>query len=171
MEEWDLFDRNRNSLGRTSPRCRELPPGEYHIVVGVWVSNSRTEILVTLRDESKESWPGKWENSGGCAAAGETSEQAVVRELFEETGIRITEDELVYLGYNFDGSSIVDSFFIHRDVEISELVMQPGETAAAKWVTLEELDEMAVDGTLAPPIAADVEQMREKFCAELYRKG
>ena len=55
MELWDLFDSARNPLGKTRLRGTPGTPGEYHIVVSIWTVNSHGNILLTLRDSSKES--------------------------------------------------------------------------------------------------------------------
>lgn len=87
QEYWDLYDENRRPLGETHLRGLALPKGTYHIVVEVWTVNSKGEILLTLRDPKKETYPDKWECTGGSILAGETSKTGAVRELFEEIGI------------------------------------------------------------------------------------
>ena len=49
-------------------------------------------LLVSLRPEGKP-WPGFWEFPGGKVDPGETPEQALVRELWEELGITVTAPE------------------------------------------------------------------------------
>jgi 8-oxo-dGTP diphosphatase len=56
------------------------------VVVGV--AQHRGGILLMKRVGSKKYYPGKWENSGGYLNKGETREHAVLRELFEETGLK-----------------------------------------------------------------------------------
>ena len=94
MEVWDLFDENRQPLGKQAGRRDPMVKGEFHIVVVACVVNDRNEILLTLRSPKKEKYPGTWENTGGALEAGEESRAAAVRELFEETGIRVKENEL-----------------------------------------------------------------------------
>ncbi len=45
----------------------------------------------------EKSFPNTWENSGGSAWAGESSRQAIARELYEETGIRAREEAFLLL--------------------------------------------------------------------------
>ena len=85
--------------------------------------------------------------------AGETSKQAAIRELREEVGIIAKADELELLGTYQDHVSFTDIFLLHCDVLISKLKMQEGETVDAKWITLEELNEIIENKTFALPIA------------------
>ena len=52
---------------------------------------------LTKRAPEKKSFPNTWENSGGSAWAGESSRQAIARELYEETGIRAREEAFLLL--------------------------------------------------------------------------
>ncbi len=166
MELWDLYDRERRPLGRTHVRGVPCPPGEYHIVVTVWTANAHGEILLTLRDPAKESYPNTWKNTGGSALAGETSRGAAVRELLEETGIAAAEEELILLGTQTTRDAHVDHYLLRRDIALNELRLQPGETVGAKWVTLDELDVMIADLSLAKPIGEQFSKIRKRFISK-----
>ena len=168
MELWDLYDGERRPLGRTHVRGVPCPPGEYHLVVTIWTVDLGGNILLTLRDSAKESYPNTWENTGGSALMGETSRQAAARELLEETGIAAAEEELVPLGSQTTHDSFVDHYLLRRDVALDELRLQPGETADARLVTLVELNAMIADRTLAKPIGEQFERIRETFERLVY---
>ena len=97
MELWDLYDENRVPLGRTHPRGEPVPEGTYHLAVIVVILNPKGEVLLTRRAKEKAVCPGWWENTGGAALAGETSLQAILRELREETGLAPDPQELTLL--------------------------------------------------------------------------
>ena len=86
-ELWDIYDGNGNLTGRAQERGDLQTPGDYHLAVTVTVVNSKKEVLCTLRSMEKSVYPGVWENPGGGVLSGETSLEAAVRELLEETGI------------------------------------------------------------------------------------
>lgn len=50
------------------------------------IVNVAGELLLLRRSPSTKRWPGKWGIAGGGMEAGETPEQALIRELREELG-------------------------------------------------------------------------------------
>lgn len=167
METWDVFDSERQPLRKTHQRGEAMNPGEYHTVVEIWTVDSNKHVLVTRRDPRKEEYPDKWENTGGSALSGETSRQAAVRELFEETGIIAREDELAYLGTDQEVSAFVDVYLLRRDMPLSELTMQEGETVDAKWISLEQLEAMIKDHSFALPLGRRLQKVRKDFLKHL----
>ena len=129
-----------------------MPEGCFFPAVSIWVVNDHGEILLTLRAPEKKSWAGYWENSGGAVQAGETPLQAAVRELQEETGIHATQNELHFIGTDRWCEGFMDVFLCHKTVPLEKIVLQPTETADAKWVSLEQFHAMCRQGVVAQPI-------------------
>ena len=69
LEFNDIYDKDRNLTGRVHRRGTRWRPGEYGLVVCVWVYDGKGNILLTRRAKGK-SFAGTWENSGGAAQAG-----------------------------------------------------------------------------------------------------
>ena len=151
-EYFDLYTADRRRLGRRIQRGAPVPHGEYHIVVQIMTVNSRGEILLTQRVPEKTSG-GRWECSGGCAISGETSREAAVRELFEETGIRTNTAEISLEWTLTTESMLRDFYMVHRDIPLEDLVLQSAEVCAAKWVTFDRLREMAMSGQTTRTVA------------------
>jgi 8-oxo-dGTP pyrophosphatase MutT (NUDIX family) len=170
MELWDLFDAQRKPLNRTHLRGTPCAAGEFHIVVSIWTVDSRGNFLLTLRDPAKESYPNTWENTGGSVLAGETSRQAAVRELAEETGILAVETALILIGTESTRDSFVDHYLLCRDIPLDEVRLQAGETADAKWVTLPELEQMIADLSLAKPIGEQFNRIKASLLLFLKEK-
>ena len=126
---------------------------EYHIVVSIVTINSKKQVLITHRDPNKEMYPDLWEITAGSVISGEESRNAALRELFEETGISVSDKELLLMdtimGDTKGRFAFVDMYIVKKDIEIDKLTMQKGETTEAKWVTFEEFDEMAKNGEVA----------------------
>lgn len=170
MEKWDLFDKTRQPLNRIHNRKDAMLPGEYHIVVGIWTVNDNNEILLTLRHPDKEKYPNLWENSGGCVLSGETSKIGAIRELFEETGITVSENELFLLGTKKEKTAFVDTYIVRKNLNLSDLTLQEGETVDAQWVTLNKLDEMMESGTISLPVVERLSPFRKAFENFLFSK-
>ena len=140
--EWnDIYDINRRRTGRVHRRGTRWREGEYGLVVCVWVYDGEGHILLTRRAPGK-SFALTWENSGGAAKAGENSRQAIARELFEETGIKAEPDEFEFIGTDRDRNAFYDFYCLKRTTPIDQIVLLPGETVDAKWVTLPQVHEM-----------------------------
>ena len=151
MELWDIYDAQRRPTGRTHARGAPMRRGEYHINVFVWIFNSAGELLLTKRSPEKESYPNLWETTGGAVLAGETSRQAIVRELREETGLCAAPEEFVFLDSVRGKTWFSDTYALRRDAPLSQIVLQPGETCDARWVTRAAFERMIAAGEVAQP--------------------
>ena len=147
MELNDIYDKNRNLTGRVHRRGTRWRPGEYGLVVCVWVYDGKGNILLTRRAKGK-SFAGTWENSGGAAKAGETSRTAIARELFEETGIRAGEEEFEYIGSDRDRNAHFDFYCLKRQTPLTEIVLLPGETDGVRWASMAEIRRMVRTGEI-----------------------
>ena len=104
--------------------------------------------MVLTRRAKGKSFAGTWENSGGAAQAGETSRQAIARELFEETGIRAEEEEFEYIGSDRDRSTHFDFYCIKRTTPLTRIVLLPGETDGVQWASFEQVRNMVRTGEI-----------------------
>ena len=141
MELWDLYDKDRKPLNRTHVRGEAFAEGEYYVSCEIWVRNSKGEFLITKRHPDKKAG-NLWEFAGGGTLAGETTTQSAVRELKEETGIQSQESELQLFATYQHKNYFLDLFLLNKDVEISNIVLQPGETIDAKWASEETILQM-----------------------------
>lgn len=147
LEYNDIYDKNRNLTGRVHCRGTRWKVGEYGLVVCVWVYDGKGNLLLTRRAPGK-SFAGTWENSGGAAKAGETSRQAIARELFEETGIRADEAEFELLGSGRDRNTHFDFYCLKRQTPLDEIVLLPGETDDVQWASMQQVRRMIRSGEI-----------------------
>lgn len=162
-EEWnDIYDANRNLTGRVHQRGTPWNPGEYGVVVCVWVYDGRGHLLLTRRAAGK-SFAGTWENSGGAVKAGENSRQAIARELFEETGIRASEEEFEFLDTDTDRNMFYDHYCLKRRVKIKDIVLQPGETDGVMWASFGKVHWMIRSGKICRIIGSQFRRQEKQL--------
>ena len=124
MEYWDIYDSNRNLTGRTMKRNDfTMKDGDYHLTVLGVICRPDGKFLITQRALDKHWAAGWWEVSGGGVMAGETSEQAVVREVLEETGLDVSKAEGGYQ-FSYHRESPGDNYF----VDIYKFILDFDET-------------------------------------------
>lgn len=154
MEELiDIYDAERNRTGATIPREGAfLKEGEYMLYVLAIVENVRGEFLITQRSLDKHWAAGWWEVTGGGVLSGETSSQAVVREVREEVGLDVSNQVLdpVFSYENVDlergDNYIVDIYRFRLDVTESDVTLQDSEAIGCKFATWEEICALADQG-------------------------
>ena len=153
MENWDIYDVNKELTGRTMVRNDwNMKPGDYHLTVLGVLRNREGKYLITKRVMTKSWAAGWWEVSGGGVMAGETSMQAVKREVLEETGIDITDFEGgLQFTYRRDNPEEKDNYFVDvyrftGDFSESDVVPQEAETDGFKLADIEEIKEYARQG-------------------------
>lgn len=87
----DIYDEKRHKTGRTANReglC--LAEGEFMLYALAIIEDRGGRLLITRRALDKKWAAGAWEVPGGGVRAGETTADAVVREVFEETGLDVS---------------------------------------------------------------------------------
>ena len=125
-------------------------------------SESDWEILVQKRSSTKDSNPGCYDiSSAGHISAGQEPDDAAVRELEEELGIKASLDELTPCGYTLRKSvkPFYDQFWTdyqksyiylyEKDVDIAKLHLQEEEVESVGWMRLSDIIKKveANDGT------------------------
>ena len=157
-ELWDVYDAQRRPLGKTVVRGAQLAAGERSLGVSATVLDRQGQVLLTRRAPEKHPYPNTWEITGGAVLAGESGAEAVSRELCEETGLAAFPQEFTLLDVETRPQSFMEHYLLRREVDVSALTLQPGETCAARMVPLETALAMAagelLDGfPLAAPVA------------------
>lgn len=160
-EYWDIYDKDRRKTGRLQERGRPpASPEDYHLVVEIWLKNSKGEVLLTRRHPAKH-YGGLWECTGGSVLAGEESLTAAIREVKEEIGVDLTAGNpgvlLASLSVRRDApgySAHYDVYLYERDIPPEALVLQPEEVVDAKWADRAEYERMEAAGELAAVKAA-----------------
>lgn len=153
MEYWDIYDSEKKPTGRTMKKNDwHMQPGEFHLTVLGVVQHRDGRFLITRRVMTKAWAPGWWEVSGGAAQAGESSKEAVLREVREETGLDMSAADG---GYQFTYQRInpdegdnyfVDIYKFIADFSEEDVKVQAEEVLGWKLATAEEIRAIAAEG-------------------------
>lgn len=133
---------------------------------------------VLLGEKKKGLGLGKLVGPGGKLEPGETPAQAAVREVFEESGLRVLEDDLVLLGrirYEFptrEAWSQVSWVFATRSwqgdiIESDELLLGWHRVDSIPFDRMWDDAKYWLPGVLASPDARDIIERRFVFGADL----
>ena len=94
-----------------------------------------TKIFATARGYGE--FKGKWEFPGGKLEAGETSQQALIREIQEELPVKIEDGELIdTIEYDYPTFHLSMDCFLCVVVD-GEIILKEAE--AARWLDKDEL--------------------------------
>ena len=112
------------------------------------VNDANDRILLGRRNE----WPEGWFSTlAGFVEAGESVEACVVREVFEEAGIRVAPESLRYLGsqpWPFPASLMLG---YRATATSTDIEREEAEMADVRWYSREEFDAACVSQALRLP--------------------
>lgn len=174
QELWDAYDREGNLLGFDLVRGEEPREGIFHIVAEIYAFTRDGRVLVTRRHPAKP-FGGRWEVTGGSVVKGETPLQGAVRELREETGLRIPPEEFhpVYV-YPKDRTggypTIYHCFLVFFDPAEQDIRLQEGETVDWRLLPFEEFQKLIHTDDFVIGIRERFPAHRERF-QDLLRAG
>ena len=146
MELWDLYTEDRQCTGEEHIRGNELPENLYHLVVHVWIKNSKGEYLVSQRSTNRPAFPLMWECVGGSVLKGESSIEGAIREAKEEVGVELQPNngKLVFSKVRkiVDGkkfNDILDVWLFQYDDEVLLKNATTDEVEKTVWMNRSEI--------------------------------
>ncbi|MBI5964839.1 MAG: NUDIX domain-containing protein [Chloroflexi bacterium] len=113
--------------------------------VAMIIENPSQEVLLLLRDNKPEiAYPNYWSLVGGHIEAGETADQAALRELNEEVGLNLSL--FLWKRYNFQYAPnvIVDQYIFVGKVDSENPAMILGEGQAMRFFNCQDIKELKI---------------------------
>jgi 8-oxo-dGTP diphosphatase len=107
-----------------------------HIVAAIILNPNQSKIYITKRPTHLHQG-GFWEFPGGKVESGETIQQAMARELYEEIGIEVvTQAPYQHFQYDYPDKALVFDFML-----VTDFLNQPygKEDQEGEWVEIGEL--------------------------------
>ncbi len=158
MEKIDVLNEKGEKTGEVISREEVHRLGLWHKCVHIWIVNHKGEILLQKRSPQKATNPNKWTTAtSGHLSAGDSSTEGAMRELSEEIGLNVNENELEYL-FTVKESDVnnnqkkqiiekefTDVYLIRKDIAIANLKLQEEEVSSVKWFSPDEFKKMVIE--------------------------
>ena len=139
MEEYlDLYNDNKEKIG-VIPRSKkkELPEGQHVLVSTLIVKNSENKIMMQLTSKSKGNVLAL---PGGHVLHNEDSEDAIVREMYEEQGIKIDKEKITFVEERLANRvAFFDIYYLKADYNKKDMILQEEEVADVIWMSPEDI--------------------------------
>ena len=144
MELIDIYDEDNNYLGYNLDRQKVHDDNLWHHHVSAWIMNYGGEVLLQQRALDKKKNPGKWAKTGGHVDAGETCEEAIKREVYEELGLMVSDDEVknieIFKSTNPSEHYYSYGYVFFTDYKEEDYKIQKEEVNAVKYYSIEEIE-------------------------------
>jgi len=143
----DVYTANRIKTEKVINRSdkNKLNENEYTLAVHCWIINSKKEILITQRNLNLNRG-GMWEDTHGGVKSGETSIEGMKRELKEELGLDIDDNELILVKTLKRKNVFRDCYIILKDIPLASINFNDNEVMNCKYVSIEEFKEIIKKG-------------------------
>ena len=147
-EKFDVLNELGEFTGEIATRVECHKKGLWHRAVYAFIIDDKGNILLQKRSENKKLWPNMWDVTvGGHVDTGEFGRQALIREVKEELGIEIKDDDVKYLigstSINEQGDIINkhynECYLITKNIDISDIKIQKEEVSEVRYFSKDEL--------------------------------
>lgn len=152
----DIYNEDGTPAGYTASKKEAHEKGLWHRAAHVWFVNNQKEILLQRRAKNRESHPDKYDiSAAGHLSAGDSMVEGALREIEEELGIKISEEELIYLGdiskestqhngtyINKEHDSV---YLVKKDIPIEDFTISQEEVDHIKYIPLDEFKKWIVE--------------------------
>ena len=159
MELWDLYDEQRRLVGTDHIRGEELPDNCFHLVVHVWIKNSKGEYLISQRAADRPTFPLLWECVGGSVLKEETSLQGALREVKEEVGLdldgrtgKVIFTKIRKIVGQVKCNDIMDVWLFPYNGEVLLEKATTREVSQTRWVSYEDIRKLWEQNLFVPSL-------------------
>ena len=148
MELLDVYNSNGEITGKIVERGAKdesFGPDEHIAVAIIYIENSNGEFLIQKTSKEKGSI---YSATGGHIDHGETPYETIVREVEEEIGLDISNEDIVSLGHICVDFPVRFIFYLKKDVNIDDLKLDKTEVESMHYMTKEDLRKVIDEGRM-----------------------
>ena len=145
MEKRDLYNRDKENTQFKILKEQETPDNYNTLVVLALIQNSKDEILVQKRSIQKG---GEYGLTSGHPKSGENSLNGIITEIKEELGVEALPQELklMYSTRDDNNKCFYDLYYLQKDYEKEDMLLQKEEVDKVYWFSEEKIDELCKNG-------------------------
>ncbi|WP_411032025.1 NUDIX hydrolase [Spongiimicrobium sp. 3-5] len=146
----DILDTEGKFTGQTTMKSNAHQKGLFHPTIHVWFYTKDGQVLIQKRGKDKATFPLLWDVSvAGHVGSGEAIEKSAIREIEEEIGLIISEENLQKIGVfkseHQHGPNFIDCEFHHTylcklNVPLTQLKKQDSEVDALSMIPIAQFE-------------------------------
>lgn len=160
-EEWVPLVDEQGKITGQAPRSQVHNGSKLlHPVVHLHVINRNKTILLQKRPLSKLIQPGKWDTAvGGHISAGETLEQALQKEAFEEIGLKEFSARLVKT-YRWESEVEAELVYLFITHDMKNIGIRSDEVEELRFWTKNQVEKQMGQGIFSPNFEHEFELLK-----------
>lgn len=161
-ERVPLVDENGNITGNALRSHVHNGSKKLHPVVHMHVLNRNRAILLQKRPFTKLIQPGKWDTAvGGHISAGETLEQALYKEAYEEIGLNDFSARLIHK-YKWESDVEAELVYLFITYNFKNYHVHTDEVEEARFWTSNQIEKQLGQGVFTPNFEYEFLLLKEK---------
>ena len=148
MELLDVYNSNGEITGKVVERGSKdesFGPDEHIAVAIIYIENSKGEFLIQKTSKEKG---GIFSSTGGHIDHGETPRKTIIREVKEEIGLDISNENIIDLGHICVDFPVRFIFYLKKDININDLVLKKDEVESMHYLSKDELKKVIDEGKM-----------------------
>lgn len=142
MELLDVYDNNGNVTGRKvirGDKTAVLEENEHIAVAVIFIENDKGEFLIQKTSKEKG---GEFSSTGGHVDSGETPIMAIKREVKEELGVNIDNEQIEEYGFLLYDKPIRYLYYLKKNIPLDKLVIQKDEVEYVEYMSVSKINEL-----------------------------
>lgn len=154
----DILNVDGKPSGETCMKSYAHKNGIFHASTHIWIFDDNQNVLIQKRKEDKDTFPNYWDISvAGHISAGEKPITSAVREIKEEIGISVSENQLLFIDTFkkkiIHSETLIDNelhhiYMCNLNFKLSDLIFQKEEVSELDSIPLIQLEEKINNNSL-----------------------
>ena len=148
MELLDVYDDLGNVTGRTVVRgdkSVKLNEHEHIAVAIIFIENDKGEFLIQKTSKEKG---GHYSTTGGHINHGEDAFSTIVREVKEELGVDISNDNIISLGHICVDFPVRFMFYLKKNINLNDITLQKDEVESVSYMSVDKIKNILDKGLM-----------------------